>query len=98
MKNGAVVPDAGTLKKLDALKTEEKGETIVRAVRYGNNIYVSVCGMDGLMSFHPPYVIPGNGGPDYMEPDAKKIKKVFDEGEVIYFNPYIKARKIGDVI
>lgn len=98
MKSEAVIPEADVLKKLRNLKTEENGEFIVKAVKYGNDIYVSVCTFDGLIAFHPPYVIHPNGKHSIMEPDSKTIKKVFDKGKVLYYDPYIKRQKLSDVL
>lgn len=98
MKSEAVIPEADILKKLRNLKTEDKGEFIVKAVKYGNNIYVSVCTFDGLIAFHPPYVIYPNGKHELMEPDNGRIQKVFDKGTVLYYDPYIKRRKLSDVL
>ena len=96
MAGKAVIPGEDVFKLLDKLKTEDKDEVILKAVRRGKDLWVFTCTMDGLMSFHPPYVVHPDGKWDYSKPDVEKIDEALKKGEVVYYNPHIKLKKLKD--
>lgn len=98
MKKGMVVPDPEIMKKLDALPTIKHNEFIVKAVRHSKVILVSACTFKGVMAFHPPYEIKANGEWCYTKLSPKEIDDAFKTGDVVYYNPYIKIRKLKDYI